>query len=76
MNIKAVSYNVGKALLVNALFMLFSIVVSVIDGGDAAFSPLVISFIVTAIVGAFPFIFVGKVQDYSLKDGFVTIVLS
>ena len=76
MNRKAVFYNVGKALLVNALFMLVSVVISVVDGCDDAFVPLVISFMLTAIVGAFPFIFVGKVRDYSLKDGFVTIILS
>lgn len=76
MNIKAVSSNVGKALLVNALFMLMSVVISVVDGCDAAFAPLVISFIVTAIAGSFPFIFVRNVKEYSLKDGFVTIVLS
>lgn len=76
MNRKAVFYNVGKALLVNALFMLVSVVISAMDGYDDAFVPLVISFMLTAIVGAFPFIFVGKVRDYSLKDGFVTIILS
>ena len=76
MNRKAVFYNVGKALLVNALFMLVSVVISVVDGYDDAFVPLVISFMLTAIVGAFPFIFVGKVRDYSLRDGFVTIILS
>lgn len=76
MNRKSVFYNVGKALLVNALFMLVSVVISVVDGCDDAFVPLVISFMLTAIVGAFPFIFVGKVRDYSLKDGFVTIILS
>ena len=76
MNRKAVFYNVGKALLVNALFMLVSVVISAVDGYDDAFVPLVISFMLTAIVGAFPFIFVGKVRDYSLKDGFVTIILS
>lgn len=76
MNRKAVFYNVGKALLVNALFMLVSVVISAVDGYDDAFVPLVISFMLTAIVGAFPFIFVGKVRDYSLRDGFVTIILS
>lgn len=76
MNRKAVFYNVGKALLVNALFMLVSVVISAVDGYDDAFVPLVISFMLTAIVGAFPFIFVGKVRDYSLTDGFVTIILS
>lgn len=76
MNVKAISLNVGKALLVSALFMFLSIVVSVINGFDSAFSPLLISFMVTLIVGAFPFIFVRKAQPLSLRDGFLTIVLS
>jgi len=76
MNIKAISINVGKALLVSALFMFLSLAVSVMDGRDAAFGPLLISFIITLIVGAFPFIFVKGKQPLSLKDGFLTIVLS
>ena len=76
MNVKAISLNVGKALLVSALFMFLSIVVSVINGFDSAFSPLLISFMVTLIVGAFPFIFVRKAQPLSLRDGYLTIVLS
>ena len=76
MNVKAISLNVGKALLVSALFMFMSIIVSVIDGRDSAFGPLMISFIITLIVGAFPFIFIKKAQTLSLNDGFLTIVLS
>ena len=76
MNVKAISLNVGKALLVSALFMFLSIIVSVIDGRDSAFGPLMISFIITLIVGAFPFIFIKKAQTLSLNDGFLTIVLS
>lgn len=76
MNIKAISTNVGKALLVSALFMFLSMIVSVIYGRDEAFGPLLISFIITLIVGAFPFIFVRGRQPLSLKDGFLTIVFS
>jgi trk system potassium uptake protein TrkH len=76
MNVKAISLNVGKALLVSALFMLLSIVVSILNGRDSAFGPLMISFIITLIVGGFPFIFVKKAQILSLNDGFLTIVLS
>ena len=76
MNIKAISLNVGKALLVSALFMLLSIIISIMDGRDSAFVPLLISFIVTLLTGAFPFIFVRKADISSLKDGFMTIVLS
>ena len=76
MNIKAISVNVGKALLVSALFMALSIGVSLFYGRDSGFGPLMISFVITLIVGAFPFIFVKNVPSLSMKDGFVTIVLA
>ena len=76
MNIKAISVNVGKALLVSALFMALSIGVSMLYGRDTGFGPLLISFVITLIVGAFPFIFVKNVPSLSTKDGFVTIVLA
>ena len=76
MSIKTISVNVGKALLVNALFMLLSIMVSIHDGLDEAFSPLVISFLITSIVGAFPLIFVRHSRENSIKDGYITIVIA
>ena len=76
MNVKAISRNVGMALLVSALFMFMSIVVSLIYGMDTAFTPLLISFIITLLVGSFPFIFVKRASSMSLQDGFLTIVLS
>lgn len=76
MNVKAISVNVGKALLVSALFMFLSIVVSVLNGLDAAFTPLTISFIITLLVGAFPFIFIRNTPAMTLTDGYLTIVLS
>ncbi len=76
MNVKAISVNVGKALLVSSLFMFLSIIVSVIDGRDSAFGPLCISFVITLLFGSFPFIFVHGKQALSLKDGILTIVLS
>ena len=76
MNIKAISVNVGKALLVSALFMALSLGVSLINGRDSGFGPLMISFVITLIVGAFPFIFVKHVPSLSNKDGFLTIVLA
>ena len=76
MNIKAISVNVGKALLVSALFMALSIGVSLYYGRDTGFGPLMISLVITLVVGAFPFIFVKNVPTLSMKDGFVTIVLA
>ena len=76
MDIKVISRNVGQALLISALFMFFSLIVSVVNGKDSALGPLAISFIITFIVGIFPFIFVRKASAISLQDGFMIIVLS
>lgn len=74
MNFKVVSRNIGKALLVNAFFMLLSVAISVADGYDSGFSPLLISALITLVVGFFPFIFGHEVPDVKLKEGYVIIV--
>lgn len=76
MNLKAISLNIGKALLVNALFMFLALSVSVLYGFDAAFTPLLISFTITLITGAFPFIFSKTAPTMTLAEGYLTIVLS
>ena len=76
MNIRNISANTGKALLVNALFMLFSLGISILYGFDSGFTPMLISFLITLIVGAFPLIFTQSAQQDSIKDGYVTIVLT
>lgn len=76
MNVKVISRNVGLALLVSALFMFLSMLVSLADGRDSAFGPLAISFIITFIFGAFPFIFVRQTSAISQQDGFLIMVLS
>ena len=64
------------ALLVSALFMFISMVISIFNDMDSAMGPLAISGIITLIVGIFPFIFVKETHDISLKDGFMTMVLA
>jgi len=76
MNVKVVSRNVGFALLVSALFMLLSIFVSIAGGNDSALAALLISFTITFTVGIFPFIFVTKSSEITMKDGYMIIVLS
>lgn len=76
MNFKVISRNVGKALLINALFMFLSILVSVYDGFDEGFAPLCISFLVVLVVGSFPFIFVREVPNTKLKEGYLIIILA
>lgn len=76
MNLKVISRNVGFALLVSALFMFLSVLVSVKNGNDSALAALLISFIITFTAGAFPFIFVRKNSVITLKDGYMIIFLS
>ena len=76
MNVKAIASNVGRALLVSALFMFLSMIVSLIYGVDGGFGPLLTSFIITSVFGSFPFIFVRGQLEVSQRDGFLTIVLS
>ena len=76
MNLKVISRNVGIALLVSSLFMLLSVGISLLDGGDSALAPLLISFSLTFTVGFFPFIFVRRTERITLKDGYMIIFLS
>ena len=76
MNLKVISRNTGAALLVSSLFMLFAVGISLYDGGDSALAPLLISFALTFTVGIFPFIFVRKTKEITLKDGYMIIFLS
>ena len=76
MNWKVISRNIGYALLVSALFMLLSVVVSLLNGHDSALAALSISFLITFIVGIFPFIFVRSTPTITLKEGYVIIFLS
>ncbi len=76
MNIKLISRYTGIALLFNALFMLISLFVSVFNGFDSSFSPLLISTLITIILGVFPIIFVRGHEDINIKEGFAIIVLS
>ncbi|MBO4231138.1 MAG: TrkH family potassium uptake protein, partial [Bacteroidales bacterium] len=76
MNVKVISRYVGVALLVSALFMFFSILVSVANGNDSALAALLISFTITFTVGIFPFIFVRRAPEISLREGYLIIFLS
>lgn len=63
-------------MLVSALFMFLSILISIGEGNDSALAAMAISFIITFTVGIFPLIFVRKAEAISLKDGYMIIVLS
>ena len=76
MNISVISRNIGVALVCNALFMFICTVVAALYDFDSAFSPLLLSGIITITVGLFPLIFVKANREIDIKNGFIIIVLS
>lgn len=65
---------IGLILALNAIFMLLSACVSLVNGMDSAFYPLLQSFVLTAIFGLFPLIFVPKSQQISNMEGYGIVV--
>ncbi len=76
MNVSVVARNIGIALLFNAMFMFLSAAVSVVYDFDSAFSPLLLSGVITFTTGLFPLIFVRRHEEIHIKEGFTIIVLS
>lgn len=76
MRIAVIARNIGLVLLVNALFMIIALGVSVLYGFDTGFSPLLLSASITATIGSFPFIFVRKQEEVAIREGYVIAVLS
>lgn len=65
---------VGLILLLNAAFMLFSAGISLLNGMDTGFYPLVQSFLLTSLLGAFPLIFVPRGAQITSKEGYAIVV--
>ncbi len=76
MNIKLVARYIGVALLFNAAFMFLSVIVSMINGFDSSFSPLLLSCLITTTVGCFPLIFVRNKEEVGLKEGYAITFFS
>lgn len=76
MKVSVVARNIGLALLFNAMFMFLSAAVSVVYDFDSAFSPLLLSGVITFTTGLFPLIFVRRHEEIHIKEGFTIIVLS
>ena len=64
----------GLVMLFAALFMAVSAVVSFLNGMDSSFYPLVLSSLITALMGAFPMLFVPRIEQISNKEGFCIVV--
>ena len=74
MRVDVVLRYVGVVMLFIALFMLLSAGISFVSGMDSAFYPLLLSSLLTALLGAFPLIFVGKREQITNKEGFCIVV--
>lgn len=57
-----------------AFFMLLSAGISYVSGMDSSFYPLLLSALLTALLGAFPLIFVAKCDQITNKEGFCIVV--
>lgn len=65
---------VGLVMVLDALFMLLSCVVSAIYGWDPGFRPLLLSAVITMLVGIFPIIYVPKKAILSVKEGYLIVI--
>ncbi len=75
MRIYVVLRYVALALMLNALFMGISSLISVLYG-DGALLPLLYSALVTALFGLFPLIFTPPVYDITNKEGLLIVTTS
>ncbi len=64
----------GVVMLFMSLFMLLSAGISFVSARDTSFYPLLLSSLLTALMGAFPLIFVERQTQISIKEGYCIIV--
>ena len=65
---------IGFVQLVLAAFMLAAAGISYVNNIDSAYSPLVMSSLITLLIGCFPLIFVPKTDRISQKEGYCSVV--
>ena len=63
MRVNVVIRYIGLVLQFVAAFMLLSAVVSMLNGYDSAYYPLLLSSFMTALLGTFPLFFVERVDE-------------
>ncbi len=74
MRLQVVFRYVGMVLLFESAFMLLSAIISYANGIDGGFTPLLLSFLITALLGSFPLIFVGKSSRLSSKESYAIVI--
>lgn len=65
---------VGTVMLCISAFMAVSAFISYIDGMDSGFYPLLLSALLTLLLGVFPMLFVRKADAINNKEGFSIVV--
>ncbi|MFR9594152.1 MAG: TrkH family potassium uptake protein, partial [Rikenellaceae bacterium] len=74
MRLSVVFRYIGVVMLFLALAMAASAVVAYVSYRDTSFYSLLLSSLLTALMGAFPMIFVGKTTQISSKEGYSIVV--
>lgn len=74
MRLDVVLRYIGVVMLFIASFMLLSAGISYVSGVDSAFYPLLLSALLTALLGGFPLIFVEQQVQLTNKEGFCIVV--
>lgn len=74
MRLAVVLRYIGIIMLLNAAFMLLSAGISLINNTDSGFYPLMLSFVLTSILGVFPLIFVRKNDRINMKEAYAIVV--
>lgn len=74
MRVNVILRYVGMVMLLLSTFMFVSAMISYVNQMDSAFYPLLLSSLLTALLGGFPLIFVEKQERITSKEGFCIVV--
>lgn len=74
MRVPIVLRYIGMVMQFVATFMLVSAGVSMLNGYDSAYYPLLLSSFITALLGAFPLFFVEREGEIKTKEGYAIVV--
>ncbi len=65
---------IGMVMLLNAVFLLISALISYFNARDTALYPLLLSAVLTGALGGFPLLFVDKIDHINMKEGYAIVV--
>lgn len=68
--------NIGMVLLINAVFMLLSAIIGIFNGFDTGVAPLLLSFVIIAVIGLFPILFVPAERNMTSRESYIVVLAS